>query len=184
MLQDKRCLVVGTGSDAEKRALALLERDAKVRVVTGQPTAELTGLSQSGKIELLQREFIASDLDACWLVVLTDQRPDLASTISQLCHAQRVWFCAVDQPAISSFSHMALARSGPVTVAIGTDGRVPALAAHLRKEVQRLLNDAHLGETAEKLAELRRKLKGPERHKLLSEAVLRIKLAPDSTRDD
>lgn len=106
-----------------------------------------------------------------WLAVFTDQDRALAERIAALAEARRVFFCAVDQPEFGSFSHLALVRSGPVTVAISTNGRAPSLARRLREELARLFAEADLGAFAERIASLRDRTSSAERRAVVGEAV-------------
>jgi siroheme synthase-like protein len=63
--------------------------------------------------------------------------------------AARVWVNSADDPANCSFTMMSVVRRSDLVVAVGTGGRSPALAAHLK----RLLNE-ELGPEYEVLLEL------------------------------
>ena len=67
-------------------------------------------------------------------------------------------FCnAVDDPARCSFVQPAVARRGPVIVAVSTQGRSPTLAKHLRDRLAAALPD-DVDALAERLAAERRAL--------------------------
>jgi precorrin-2 dehydrogenase/sirohydrochlorin ferrochelatase len=185
-LENKLCLVVGSGSEAERRARALLAAGAQVRVVSERPTTDLSALAQNGDLSLLQRHFEEGDLASVWLAVYTDADPELAARIAVEAEKCRVFFCAVDQPAHSAYSHLALVKAGTVTVGVSTNGRAPALARKLQEELRRVFDEAKLTEFAETLAELRERALPAQRRSLLSEAVrlvrfegkLRLELPP------
>jgi siroheme synthase-like protein len=80
--------------------------------------------------------------------------------------AAGVWVNAADDPARCTFTLPAVARQGPLTVAVSTGGASPAFAAWLR---DRLASD--LGEEYEVLL------------RLLSEARLTIQTSGRSTED-
>ena len=170
-LEGKLCLVIGDGEEAERRAKALVAAGAAVNVVTTRPTAETERLASAGCFVLFQRAFLESDLAGVWLAVYTDPDAAEALRIGERATAARVFFCAVDQPAASSYSHLALAKAGPVTVAISTNGRAPALARRLREEIDRIFTEAGLHEFAEKLAQLRDRTPRGERRSVLGAAV-------------
>jgi siroheme synthase (precorrin-2 oxidase/ferrochelatase) len=106
-----------------------------------------------------------------WLAVLVDANAPLAARMAQLAEVERVFFCAVDQPEHNSYSHMAQARAGLLTIAISTAGQAPALGRRLREEIERLLVAAKMSEFVEKLAALRQITPSNERRKVLGEAV-------------
>jgi siroheme synthase (precorrin-2 oxidase/ferrochelatase) len=82
----------------------------------------------------------------------------------------------VDEPDVGSFSHVAIARAGPVFAALGTQGEVPALARRLRELIEQLFVRAKLAAFAEKLATLRRSLPPEERREALNRAVRDVSL--------
>ena len=175
-LEGRRCLVVGNGDGAEARARALLEAGARVLVVSEEPTPGLTALARAGSVELAHRSFQDRDLDGVWLAVLTDRDAALATRLGTLAEAQRTFFCAIDQPQPSSFSHLAIAREGALTVAVSTSGVAPALARRLRQELQRVLSVAGIGAFTERLAELRDRTPSADRARVLGQAVEDLKL--------
>jgi siroheme synthase-like protein len=170
ILEDRKCVVVGGGAEAAQRAGNLLEAGARVLVVGTEPTPGLD-LLQSERLSVAQRAFVESDLDDAWLVVQASRDAALARQVAQSCEARRLFFCAVDQPPNSSYSHMALARAGSLTLAVATDGRAPALGRKLREELARLLSEAHAAEEVERLAQVREQTPPDERRAALSREV-------------
>jgi siroheme synthase-like protein len=175
-LEGKLCLVIGNGEEAERRARALVAAGAAVNVVTTRPTAEMERLAGAGVFILFRRAFLESDLAGVWLAVYTDPDAAEALRIGEQANAARVFFCALDQPAASSYSHLALAKAGPVTVAISTNGRAPALARRLRDEIDRVFTAASLQEYAESLADLRDRTPRGERRSVLGAAVMGVRV--------
>jgi siroheme synthase-like protein len=95
------------------------------------------------------REFAPGDLDGAWLALTATDDPAVNAAVFAAGEAARVWVNSADDPANCSFTMMSLVRRSDLVVAIGTGGRSPALAAHLR----RLLNE-ELGPEYEVLLEL------------------------------
>jgi siroheme synthase-like protein len=187
-LLDKACLVVGSTPEAAERARNLFEAGARVEVVASRPCDELLAVIEELSLIHHERDFEATDLDGKWLAVSVERDRELSARVSAEASARRVFFCATDQPSFSSFSHMALARAGLVTVAIATEGRAPALAKRLRSEFERLFRSASLDAFAERLARLRDQTTSERRKQVLEEAVsgLRIDgklLLPESSAD-
>jgi siroheme synthase-like protein len=170
LLDDRLCVVVGGGAEAAVRAGNLLEAGAKVLVVGETETPGLEAL-HSSRLSVERRGFEDRDLDEAWLVVQTTQDTALARRLGALCQARRIFFCAVDQPETSSYAHLALVRAGSLTVAIGTEGRAPALGRRLREELARVLGESGAAEEVERLATLRATTPSAERREALGRAV-------------
>jgi siroheme synthase-like protein len=174
-LEDRKCVVVGGGAEAALRAGNLLEAGARVLVVSESAVAGLDALA-SERLTVAARAFQESDLEDAWLVVQVSQDAALATRLAQACEARRVFFCAVDQPEHSSYSHLALARAGSLTLAIGTEGRVPALGRRLREEISRVLSEADAADEVERLAQLRDATPSADRRDTLGRAVAQVHL--------
>ena len=156
-LRERRCLVVGDGSDAASRAQALADAGAEVLLV--KPS-----------------DYVTTDLDGVWLAVLTERNAELAARLTADCEARQTFFCAVDQPAFGSFAHVAIARAGSLFVGIGSSGRAPALARRLRQLLQALFDRSGLAAYAEELAELRERTAPADRPRVLNAAVEALEL--------
>lgn len=150
-LTGRRCLVVGASDEASQRAQLLSSFGALVTVTSSEPSE--------------------AELSDVWLVVQADRDAALAERLAAYCDARRIFFCAVDQPEYSSFSHLALARAGDVIVAVSSSGSAPALSRRLRQELERVFAAAGLSDFAEQLAQLRRRLDPRTRARTLSELV-------------
>ena len=126
LLKDRACLVVGSGPDVTSRTQALLQARARPTVVSSAPNETIRALSAAGRIALHERDFIDNDMQGKWLAVLVDENALLAARMAQRAEVERVFFCAIDQPEHNSYSHMAQARAGLLTIAISTAGQAPA----------------------------------------------------------
>ncbi len=175
-LRGKKCVVVGGGVEAAYRVKLLSEHGADVLSVASVPSAELAQAVALAGATFRQRDVADADVADAWLVVLADVSPELAERLGKLCGQSRTLFCAVDQGAESSFHHVAIARAGLVSVAIGTDGRVPGLARRLREEIARVLTISGLAEFAERVARLRERTAPGERRDIVNRAVAGVRL--------
>ena len=175
-LEGKPCLVIGQNREAAERALALRDAGAVVLVISREPDSELTEILEREAFRVERRAFVPADLDGKWLAVLTDRDPELGRAMADEALSRRVLFCATDQATPNSYSHMALARAGLVTVAIGTNGRAPALGRRLREEFSRLFAAANLGDFAARLAALRDATPERLRREVLGAAVAEVRI--------
>ena len=170
-LEGRLCVVVGAGAEAVQRARNLHESGARVLVVGGDAASAETWPEG---VTVEARPFRESDLDGAWLVVQVTQDAVLASELGRLCEQRRLFFCAVDQPKNSNYSHLALASAGALTIAIGTEGQAPALARRLREELSRLFDEAGATEEVARLAALRDETPAADRREVLGRAVAEV----------
>lgn len=127
LLRGRDVLVVGAGPVAASKIAPLLEAGACVRVVSPERSRALDG----APVRFIERGFRPSDVDGAWLVV-SAAPPEVNRQVAAACEARRIFVVSVDDTAACSAYSMAVVRRGPVTVAIGTGGRAPALAKLLR----------------------------------------------------
>lgn len=147
-LTDRRCLVVGGGVVAERRARLLLEAGARVDVIAPELVAEgLAELVAERRITHLARPYDDEALTDYWLVVAaTDDRRLNARVADAADSAQR--FCnVVDDPALCSFIMPAIIDRAPITIAVGSGGRSPVLVRRIKSLLETLL-PARLGALA------------------------------------
>jgi siroheme synthase-like protein len=148
-------LVVGAGPIAARKVAGLVAAGARVRVVAPTVTPEL---DRAGVAELHRRPYERGDLDGVQLVITATGRADVDARVAADARAAGVWVNAADQPADCSFILPAIARRGPLSIAVSTAGASPALARRLRDHAGRLLTDAVVALAAE-LSERRREVR-------------------------
>jgi precorrin-2 dehydrogenase / sirohydrochlorin ferrochelatase len=160
IVQGRRCLVVGGGHVAERKASGLLDAGARVHVVAreiGPGMRELAGLSGQE-----QRPYRRGEVAGYRLVVAATGDPATNQDIYDDGEAAGVWVNSADDPDRCSFILPAVARQGPVTVAISTSGYSPALASWLRAHVADEMGP-EVAELADLLAEMRARVKSAGR---------------------
>jgi siroheme synthase-like protein len=175
VLEGRACLVVGDGVEAVQRAEALSRAGAVVTAVSEHPEPSLLELERGGRCKLERRAFVPADLDGKWLAVLTSMDPELARQVSRAAAERRVFFSAVDQPKVSSYLHVALARAGSLVAAISTAGSAPALGRRLREELERVFDESGLADFVSRVSALREKTPSAARRQVLGAAVAGVR---------
>ncbi len=133
-LTGRPVLLVGGGRVAEAKLRQLLTTGARVRVVA--PT--IGSPIRAANVEIIERGFIASDLDGIWLVIAA-ATPEVNREVAEAAEPRRVFVNAVDDPANASAFLSGVVRRDGVTIAISTDGNAPALTALVREGLDALL---------------------------------------------
>jgi precorrin-2 dehydrogenase len=131
-------LVVGAGPVAARKVEGLAAAGARVRVVAPEVSP---ALDRAHVAELRERRFEPADLDGVRLVVTATGDRDLDALVAAAATAAGLWVNAADQPADCTFILPAIARNGPLAVAVTTGGASPALARRLRDHAATLLTD-------------------------------------------
>ncbi len=148
-LSGKRCVVVGGGAVARRKADALVEAGARVTVIAPQVDPALAGIA-----EVVAREYRTGDLEGAWLAVAATDCAEANRQVAADAAAAGVWANVADRSATSSFVVPACVRRGPLTLAVSTAGASPALAARVRDVVAEAVGPAY-GEFAAFLDDVR-----------------------------
>lgn len=136
-LRGQRCLVVGGGGVAARKASLLIKAGAKLRIVAPRLSSAIRSLDVAKEdIAFIQAPFNPQHLEGCMLVVAaTDQQ-----TVNQRVHALAVErgmpVNVVDQPSLCSFIFPAIVDRAPVTIAVSSGGKSPVLTRILRNRFE------------------------------------------------
>jgi siroheme synthase-like protein len=135
LVRDRLVVVVGAGRIAARKIAPLLDLGANVVVVAPAVDPEIRAWADAGQCTLVERAFQPSDLDGAWLALTATDDPAVNAAVFAAGEAARVWVNSADDPANCSWTMLSVIRQADLVVAIGTGGRSPALAAHLRRQL-------------------------------------------------
>jgi precorrin-2 dehydrogenase len=130
------CLVVGAGREGEAKIAGLLAAGASIRVVAPHATTAVESWARQGRLQWMARGFEDADLDGIFLVVAATSRRELNQRIYREAERRRVLCNVVDDPPHCHFYYPSVVRRGALQIAISTDGKSPALAQRLRRELE------------------------------------------------
>jgi len=161
-LQDRPCLVIGGGREAQRKVEGLLAAGARVNVIAPALTVELQRLLADGRIEHVRREYRDGDLEGYAICVVATDDGAVNAQVAAEGKRQRVWVNAADDSANCDFILPSVIRRGAITVAASTSGTSPALARRLREELEAYLTE-EMPALAELVGEVRAELKSRSR---------------------
>jgi len=153
-LHRTRCVVVGGGVVAARKVAGLRAADARVVVISPTLCEPLEDLVARGEVEAVRRAYRTGDLEGAFLVIAATDDPTVNQQVWEEAQTRGVLVNVVDDPTRCTFFLPAVVRRGPLTLAISTGGRCPALARHLRQRLEREFGPAY-GPFVELLGELR-----------------------------
>ena len=153
LLSDAPVLVVGGGAVAVRKAAGLIAAGADVTVVAPDLSPEVEELA----VRIERRPYAPGEAASYRLVITATDDPDVNAAVAADATAAGVFVNSADDPATCTFTLPAIARRGPVTVAVATDGTSPLLAQALRDRFAALLDDDMLALAAD-LSSLRREI--------------------------
>lgn len=125
-------LVVGGGRVALRKIEGLVRVGAKVTIVAPSVVDEIHTLP----VGVILRAYESADLDPARLVITATDDPAVNAAVAAEATGRGIWVNSADDPSNCTFALPAIARAGVVTVAVSTGGASPALASHLRGELE------------------------------------------------
>ena len=156
-LDGRNCLLVGAGGVALDKIGSLLATGVKLRVVAPEARVEIRDLARDNKLEWVQRRFETSDLDGNILVIAATNDAEVNALVYRGSVERNILSNSVDDIPNCDFFFGSLVTRGHLQIAISTSGESPAVAQHLRREIDLQLPE-DLGPWLEQLGPLRREV--------------------------
>lgn len=179
-IRKRRCLVVGAGGIAARKAALLLKAGAAVHVVAPACGEAMQSLLDTGKLEWSSRPFDPADLEDAALVMAATSEAEINRQVSMLARERGIPVNVVDQPALCTFVVPAIVDRSPVIAAVSTGGASPVLARVVRARLETLI-PASFGRLATLAAEFRDRVKArfenPPDRRVFWERMLRGRVA-------
>ena len=132
----RACLVVGAGPVSARKVAALIACGAQVTVVAPEVTA---GVAEQAGVHIERRPYRRGEAAGYWFVTAATDDDAVNQQVADDATAAHVWVNVADDPAKCSAVLPAVLRRGPITVAVSTSGRAPALASWLRDRIAELI---------------------------------------------
>jgi len=142
-LEDKHAVVVGAGSVAARKAKTLVKTGANVTVVARKIEPVFHEMCEGLSIEIIQADYSKHYIQNAFLVIAATDDNELNTQIFEDCQALKTLCNVVDVPHLCNFYVPAVIQRGDLQIAISTNGKCPAFAAHLRRKFQNLITEDH-----------------------------------------
>jgi siroheme synthase-like protein len=157
-LGGRRCLVVGGGPVAARKAEGLLRAGAAVTVIAPDV---VPALAARPGLTVERRPYRRGDVAGFRLVITATGRPEVDAAVFADGEAAGIWVNSADDRDHCSFILPSVHRDGTVTVAVSTGGVSPALASWLRRRLA--AQTAGAGTLAELLGQARDRMRAEGR---------------------
>lgn len=162
-VKGKRCVVVGGGEVALRKATLLARAGAKLHIVAPELDDEMASLCKREGAFVCPIEFQPCCLASATLVIAATDSLDVNTAVSDAAKALSIPVNVVDQPALCTFIVPAIVDRSPILVAISSGGASPILARSIKRLIETLL-PARVDRLAVLLRQLRdaikRKIRG------------------------
>ena len=174
-LRDRPCVVIGGGTVAERKTLALLEAGAEVTIISPALTPKLHEFSDAGKITHLQKQYEEKDLSGEFLVIAATPSVEVNTLVARACRKRHVLINVAVPPEESSFIVPSVVERGDLMIAISTSGASPALAKKIRQDLEQRYGGEY-GLFLDKMSAIRNRVReeipdGQKRHEVFQALV-------------
>lgn len=141
-VKGKRCVVVGGGEVAYRKALGLKEVGAEVVVIAPEFYKELG--SERG-VTLLRQKYSGECLAGAFLVIAATDDKEVNQKVWEDACRHGLLVNVVDQPGLCNFIVPSVVNRGELQISISTGGASPALAKRIRQELEDLFGPEYSG---------------------------------------
>ncbi|HNX22419.1 MAG TPA: bifunctional precorrin-2 dehydrogenase/sirohydrochlorin ferrochelatase [Spirochaetota bacterium] len=162
-MNSKPAVIIGGGEVAARKVSDLLEAGAMLKVISPEFNDEIikaAGL-YSDKVVLLKRKYEKNDLNGAFLVFSATNDSAVNADVFREAEDLGILINAVDDPPNCSFYVPSFVRKGDFLFALSTGGASPAMAARLRREIEKHIPE-DIDLVLEKLKKARALLKEEE----------------------
>ena len=158
-LQQQRCLIVGGGRIAYRKAVLLHKAGAIIDVVAPEIDANLLEIVEQSSGQFLQHPFTENDLLYPYrLVIAATNVPDVNHRVFTLGEQHNLLVNSVDDIPHCRFMMPAIIDRSPLVVSVASNGASPVLSRQLRTQIEALLPHA-LGKLAQFSGHWRKQVK-------------------------
>ncbi len=171
-IEGKNVLIVGAGEVALRKIEKLLPFKPKITVVAKEiKRDEIKKLAEEGKINLINRGFLFTDIDRKELVIVAVDDINLQREIYNYCVRKKIPVNSVDSPDYCTFIFPAYVKKDDIVIGITTSGNLPGLSAKLRKHIEKNIPE-NLEDIFQKIKNVREELpKGKDRQKKILQLI-------------
>ena len=145
-LQNRKCLVVGGGTVAERKVVAMLISGGIVTVISPDSTELLDFLAENGSIRLIRRDYKNGDTEGYFLVCAATDTTSINTDVYQEAHIENriALVNVVDVIPQCTFAAASVVTDGQIVISISTSGKSPATSRRIREYLEERLNVSSL----------------------------------------
>lgn len=178
-LDNKKVIVLGGGSVAQRKVMALIDTGAHITVISPELTDKLRKLRDEGRIVHCEKNYeTKEDLDGAFVVIAATSDERVNAEAARAAQAGHSLVNVVDAPHLCNFIVPSVVKRAPLTLAISTDSISPAFSRTIRQELEELYGQ-DISEYLLFVKELRLRAKKEIKDRKKREAFLRDIASPE-----
>ena len=142
-LQNKKIIIVGGGSEAQKRINSLLKQECDITIITDSVNSQITKLAKTKKIKIIKQKIadtkFISKLKPSLIITTTNDKK-VNQKIINTAKKKGITVYSSDNPEDSDFSNPAIINfENMIQIAIFTGGRSPIMSKKIKEKSEKAL---------------------------------------------
>jgi precorrin-2 dehydrogenase/sirohydrochlorin ferrochelatase len=151
-IEGKKCVIVGGGNVAFRKIRSLFAYGAEITVISPDFTEEIKKLTN---IERISRDYEFGDLKGAYLAFGATDDKNTNKQVYNEAKLEGIPVNIADNPELCGFMVPSKVERGDLTIAISTNGKIPALSKKIRLELEEQYG-SHYAEFLDLIADIRR----------------------------
>jgi len=142
-IEERIVVIIGGGAIAYRKINDLLQTGAIIRIISPEIHKGIEELYKINfnRIEIVKRSYRHGDLEGAILVYSATNCRDINSKVFKEAESRKIFLNSVDDPSNCSFYVPSTMRRGDLILSISTSGASPAMAAKLRRLIEKDISD-------------------------------------------
>jgi len=137
--KNKKALVVGGGKIAARRVRTLLQFEFEVTVVAPEALMEIESFHSKGRLNLIRREFMDTDMEDCFIVTAATDNRDVNRHIGKLAAQNGIFASIADRRDECGFLFPAIALNGDIIAGLTSDGKSHHAVSQAARKVREII---------------------------------------------
>ncbi|SMO52168.1 precorrin-2 dehydrogenase/sirohydrochlorin ferrochelatase family protein [Fodinibius sediminis] len=136
-LHERRTVLIGGNHEAEGKAEQLLERNAKLTVISPRLTDKMKHWVSENRFNWIPRQYEQGDLEGAFMTIVADFTGNINKKVYQEARERDILVNVMDDIPHANFAFGSIVKRGPLTISISTSGAAPALSVRLRQRFEK-----------------------------------------------
>ncbi|MFC7062560.1 NAD(P)-binding protein [Halobacillus seohaensis] len=141
-LKNKKTVVIGGGTLAERRIRTLLEGEASIHVISPEIRSTLYSFFKQGLLQWSEKKFVPGDLKDAALIIVATNDSEINQSVVQHAPAH-AWINAVERASDGDVHFPSYFKRGRLSISVSTGGASPTLASKIKKQLEEQYDDSY-----------------------------------------
>jgi precorrin-2 dehydrogenase/sirohydrochlorin ferrochelatase len=136
-LDERHTILIGGNFEAEEKVKQLLERNARLTVISPHLTEKMQRWAGQNRFEWIPRTYQQGDLEGAFMAIVAEYKGDINKKVYQEARERDILINVMDDIPHANFAFGSIVKRGPLTISISTSGAAPALSVRLRQRFEK-----------------------------------------------